>query len=132
MIILDTHVLVWWVSNPEKLSDKAQKLIEREAKKGNEILVSSISVWEICMLIKKNRLKLTMDTDTWIGKIEQITFLQFIPVDNKIAEQSVNLHGTFHNDPADRMIIATALNYGAVLITSDRKILNYPYVQSIW
>lgn len=132
MIILDTHVLVWWVSNPEKLSDKAQKLIEREAKKGNEILVSSISVWEICMLIKKNRLKLTMDTDTWIGKIEQITFLQFIPVDNKIAEQSVNLHGTFHNDPADRMIIATALNYGAVLITSDRKILNYPYVRSIW
>lgn len=132
MIILDTHVLVWWVSNPEKLSDKAQKLIEVEAKKGNEILVSSISVWEICMLIKKNRLKLTMDTDTWIGKIEQITFLQFIPVDNKIAEQSVNLHGTFHNDPADRMIIATALNYGAVLITSDRKILNYPYVQSIW
>jgi len=132
MIILDTHVLVWWVSNPEKLSDKAQKLIGRDAKKVNEILVSSISVWEICMLIKKNRLKLTMDTDTWIEKIEQITFLQFIPVDNKIAEQSVNLHGIFHNDPADRMIIATALNYGAVLITSDRKILNYPYVQSIW
>lgn len=132
MIILDTHVLVWWVSNPEKLSDKAQKLIEVEAKKGNEILVSSISVWEICMLIKKSRLKLTMDIDTWIGKIEQIIFLEFIPVDNKIAEQSVNLHGTFHNDPADRMIIATALKYGAVLITSDRKILNYPYVQSVW
>lgn len=48
MIILDTHVLVWWVSNPEKLSDKAQKLIGRDAKKVNEILVSSISVWEIC------------------------------------------------------------------------------------
>ncbi len=67
MIIIDTHVLIWWASNPEKLSPKAQKALTTEIKKGS-ILVSSISIWEIYMLIEKDRLKLSMNTESWVEK----------------------------------------------------------------
>lgn len=131
MIVLDTHVLIWWVDNPNKLSGKAKKAIEEEkSKKG--ILVSSISVFEIYMLVKKNKLELISNPDVWLGKIESLPFIKFIPVDNKIAAYSVNLPDFYHKDPADRIIIATALNEGVKLITADKKILNYPLVQSIW
>lgn len=132
MITLDTHSLIWWVSSPEKLSDKAIKTIDRELKRKGEILVSSISVWEIYILVKKRRLELVMDVDVWFEKIESLNFVQFVPVDNKIAAKSVMLPEPLHNDPADRIIIATSLLYGAPLITSDTKILNYPHARSIW
>ncbi|MBI4059182.1 type II toxin-antitoxin system VapC family toxin [Candidatus Microgenomates bacterium] len=132
MIILDTHTLVWWVSNPEKLSAKSRKAIEGELKKKKEILVSSISVWEICLLVKKERLQLTMDIESWIDKISQLSAFKFIAVDNQIAAKSVNLPGVFHDDPADRMIVATALESGASLITSDKRIRKYSPVRSIW
>lgn len=131
MIVLDTHVLVWFVSSPDNLSRSAQKRINEEIKK-NEILISSISVWEIFMLIKKERIKLSMHPATWLEKVESLPFIQFVPVDNRIASQSVNLPEPLHNDPADRIIVATALNHGATLITSDRRILRYPHVQSLW
>lgn len=131
MIVLDTHILVWWVSNPENLSERAKTLIEKESKLGN-ILVSSISIWEIYMLVKKKRLKLSMDVDAWIGKIESLPFLQFIPVDNAIAAKSVMLPEPLHKDPADRIIIATARVHGANLVTSDRRILSYPHMQAVW
>lgn len=131
MIVLDTHALIWWVDNPNKLSKKARKAIEEEkSKKG--ILVSSISVFEINLLVKKNKLHLVNNPDIWLGKIESLPFIRFIPVDNKIAAYSVNLPDFYHKDPADRIIIATALNIGAKLITSDKKILNYSLVQSAW
>ena len=72
-----------------------------------------------------------IDVDSWLQKLESLEFVKFIPVDNKIAAQSVRLD--FDNpDPADRIIVATALTFGARVITSDKKILNYPHVQSVW
>ena len=132
MIVLDTHVLVWWVANPEKLSKRAQEKIAREVKKGGQLLASSISVWEIYLLVAKNKLSFSVDVDTWLEKVESLPFMQFIPVDNKIAAKSVNLPEPLHSDPTDRIIIATALQNGADLITSDKRILAYPSVRSIW
>lgn len=131
MIVLDTHTLVFWVSNPEKLSQKALKIIEQEKKKGG-ILISTISIWEIYMLIKKGRLKLSMDVDTWVKQLESAPFIRFIPVDNEIAGRSVNLPGFSAKDPADRMIVTTAIINGASLITSDKRILGYRKVNCIW
>lgn len=131
MILLDTSALIRWISVPEKLSKKARETIE-EAIKSDGILISSISVWEICLLIKKERLDFWIDPENWLEKIESLPFIRFISVDNKIAAKSVNLDRNFHEDPADRMIVATALLNGLTIITSDKKILNYPHVQSIW
>lgn len=131
MIILDTHTLVWMVASPEKLSRKARNVIEKETKK-KAVLVSSISMWEICMLVQKRRLRFNIEPDVWLQRVESLPFLKFVPVDNRIAELSVNLPGTLHSDPADRMIIATAIENGATLVTSDKRILKYPRVRSIW
>lgn len=130
MILLDTNALIWWSTAPEKLSRKARQIIDDTIKK-EEILVSSISIWEVYLLVKKNRVGFFIDVDSWLEKLEGLEFIKFIPVDNKIASQSVKLD--FENsDPADKIIVATALTFGAKLVTADKKILNYSKVQSIW
>jgi PIN domain nuclease of toxin-antitoxin system len=131
MIVIDTNILIRWLVWPDKLSKKAKFEIEK-AKTNREIIISSISIWEICLLVKTKRLSLTVDLNTWIEKLEALPFVQFAPVDNKIARKSVFLNGHFHKDPADRIIVATALVYGVKLITSDRKIRNYKEVNTIW
>lgn len=131
MIILDTSVLIWLISSPEKLSHKASQVVEREIKK-EEIIVSSISVWEIYLLVKKGRLKFTVHPDKWLEETENLPFIRFVAVDNKIAAYSVNLPDPLHKDPADRIIIATALQIGARVVTPDKKILNYPHIQTVW
>lgn len=131
MILLDTHVWVWFVSEPKRLSKAAKIAIDTAiAQKG--LLISSISAWEVALLVAKKRLKLTMDIADWIAKSERLPFFQFIPVDNSVAVKSVNLPQPFHQDPADRIIIATALGVGTPVVTKDEKILNYSHVKSIW
>ncbi len=132
MIVLDTQTLIWWVNEPEKISHKAKKLIEKEIKEAGIILVSSISIWEVYLLFKKGKIHMSANPDIWLEKVENLVNLRFIPVDNKIAGLSVNLPEPLHKDPADRIIIATARQYGATLITSDDKIRKYSGVQTIW
>ena len=131
MIVLDTHAWVWFISNPELLSKRAKKATDN-AINAKEIFISSISAWEIALLVERGRLKLTLDVTDWISKSERLPFFRFIPVDNSIAIKAVNLPQPFHNDPADRIIIATATAIGAPLVTKDEKILKYPHVKSIW
>ena len=131
MIVLDTHVWIWWVSNPDRLSSPALKAIN-SAIAGNSIYISSISVWEIALLHLRKRLKLSIGINEWIAASEKLPFLSFIPVDNSIAVKSVALPEPFHKDPADRIIISTAITLGAALVTKDEKIINYSYTETIW
>ncbi|MBU0675813.1 MAG: type II toxin-antitoxin system VapC family toxin [Proteobacteria bacterium] len=131
MIVLDTHVWLWWLSNPELLSPKAAGVIEK-AVAGGEVHISSISAWEIAMLVDRGRLELTIDWRDWIRKSESLPFITFVPVDNTIALRSVSLPGDFHQDPADRIIVATALTLGAGLVSRDGKIRKYSQVKTIW
>ncbi len=133
MIVLDTHTLIWWVSNKEKLSKPAYQAIEQELKnKDGQILISSITAWEISLLVEKGRITLTMNLDEWLRTVSDIEKLHFIPIDNEVAVQSVRLPGYFHLDPVDRMITALARHYSAPLVTSDSKIQNYKHVKTIW
>lgn len=132
VIVLDTHVLIWWINQPEKLSVKSQKTITNAVKDGGKLLVSSISIWEIYLLFKKDRLEINMDIDAWVSKIERIKYLEFVPVNNAIGAKSVMLPNFSNRDPADRIIVATAREYGAMLVTSDQKIRKYSYVKTIW
>ena len=119
MIVLDTHALIWWVSANDQLSRKAKNAINKElGDEGGQIVISSISTWEIALLVEKNRLKLTMDVDEWIQTVTAIDKVLFMPVDNQIAIQSVRLPGEFHPDPADRMITALSRHLSAPLITN--------------
>lgn len=131
MIVLDTHAWIWWVSNPEFLSEKAKQIID-EAVINRNVLISSISTWEVAMLVSRGRLKLTMPPDDWVAASEALPFFDFVPVSNSIALKSVQLPGALHSDPADRIIIATAISLGAVLVTKDEKIRNYEHVKTVW
>ncbi len=130
MTVLDTHAWVWWVSGDPRLSDRARHEIERAMGAGS-LRVSSISAWEVAMLVARGRLELTMEVDDWVARSEALPFLAFVPVDNRIALRSVALAG-LHEDPADRIIVATALALGAQLVTRDRKLHGLPGLRAVW
>lgn len=132
MIVLDTHVLVWWLGGEGRLSRNAQAKIDDDSDRTGAICVSSISVWEIAMLVRKGRLALTIDVNDWIRLAEQLPAIAFVPVNNNIAARSTMLPEPLHGDPADRMIVATARALGCPLITSDHKLLEYAHVESVW
>lgn len=131
VIVLDTHALVWWVNGDDLLGKKARAAIDREHD-GGEIIVSSISVWEISQLVERGKLTFSMDVAAWLSAVNEVEAVRFVPVDNEIATSSVKLPGDFHKDPADRMIVATARMLAAPLITKDQKIRAYPHVKTIW
>ncbi len=132
MIILDTHALVWWVNGSESLSANARQAIDDTLASDSEILISSISAWEIAMLINKGRLILSMEVASWLDEVLQIDGVRFVSVDNEIGIKSTVLPGEFHKDPADRLIVATARKFAIPVVTADEKLIQYAHVKTIW
>mgnify|MGYP001481512088 FL=1 len=133
MIVLDTHVLVWWVNGDSQLSENARAAIEHEQTSENGlILISAISAWEVAMLIEKGRLALSMSVDDWLDVVAEIESVRFMPLDVAVSVQATRLPGDFHKDPADRMIVSLARHLNAPLVTADEKIRAYKHVRSIW
>ena len=84
------------------------------------------------MRVRAGRLALSMDVADWLAVVERIEPLRFVAVDNALAVNSVRLPGEFHQDPADRLVVATARRYAVPLVTADEKILAYPHVRTLW
>ena len=132
MIVLDTHVLFWWLSETKgELTRKAREAIAAEETDG-EILVSSMTAWEIAQLLAARRLTLSVGIADWLAAAADIDAVRFVPLDNTIAVASINLPGTLHRDPADRIIAATARHFQAPLVTKDARLRAYPHVVTIW
>ena len=128
MIMLDTHVWVYLISEEKsQLSPRAKKAIED----ANSLLISAITCWEVALLIKKGRLKITMDTKRWINNGLKYPKLKVIDINSQILIQSVMLEGV-HPDPADRIILATCLLNNLPLVTKDKKLLDWEGVETIW
>ncbi|MCQ6262466.1 type II toxin-antitoxin system VapC family toxin [Alcanivorax sp. MM125-6] len=133
MIVLDTHAVIWWVNGGDGLSAEAAAAIERERmSEDGIILISSISAWEVAMLVGRGRLTLTMNVDDWLETVGRIPGVRFVPVDNQIGVESTRLPGDFHKDPADRLIVALARHLNIPLVTADQKIQAYRHVHAIW
>lgn len=131
MILLDTHVLLWWISEEKSLPKGVLRKIQAHKKK-EAIYVSSMSFWEIAFLIKKGRLVLNQDLSSWTEGVLSLPFLNIAVPDPKILIDSVGLPEPFHPDLADRIIVASARHLAATLITKDTKIRGYPHVQTFW
>ncbi len=131
MIVLDTHAWVWWIGDPRRLSQAAHQSID-EASKQDGIYVSSMSTWEVAMLVKKGRLQLTMNVADWIAQSALLPSLHFVPVDNSLALRSVHLPDSLSPDPVDRIIVATAIKLDAPLVTKDKRIRASDVVATIW
>ena len=131
-VLVDTHALVWWVTGDlTRLGAACRKAISAEQADGG-IRISSISAWEIAMLVSRGRLGLNADVTTWLSTVGAIGGVGFVPVDNRIAVGAVNLPGEFHRDPADRIIAATARVLDAAVITGDEKLRAYSHIRTIW
>jgi PIN domain nuclease of toxin-antitoxin system len=131
VILLDTHSWIWWLDQPSLLSPSVERLLGKASEK-NPVLVSSISVWELYVLVKKGRLVMNTDPAHWVHQCELSPKIRFVPVDNEIARISVQLPPEVHEDPADRMIIASAISVGATLVTKDQKIRSSQVVRTMW
>ncbi|ALM53062.1 type II toxin-antitoxin system VapC family toxin [Halomonas huangheensis] len=133
MIVLDTHVLLWWCNEDALLSETAFNAITQELEAENgEVLVSTITAWEIALLVQRGRLALSMSVDEWLDTVAEIDGVSFVAPDVAIAIESTRLPGEFHKDPADRMIVALARHFNAELVTADGKIQQYRYVRTVW
>ena len=128
MILLDTHVWWWCLSEPENLSDTALKTIEQTAQRA----IASISIWEFAMMASRNKIELKITPNQWLSHALDKTGLQVIELSPEVAVDSCDLPGKFHSDPADRIIVATARIHQLTLLTKDRKILEYPHVHAAW
>ena len=130
MILLDTHVLVWWVNGDhQRLSDTARKVLESREQ---TTLVSAISCWEVAMLVQRGRLGLSMDVEHWVSLLQSVPQLRLLPLSPSVAVAATRLPDPFHPDPADRFLVAQARELNIPLVTADSKIRAYPHVRSLW
>lgn len=131
MILLDTNAWLWWTIRPEGMPARARSLADAAAGDG-ALAVSVVSVWEIAVKTALRKLQLGMAAREWVARASRAPGLRILPVDSDIALASTELPPPFHRDPADRLIVALARRLRAPLLTSDRKILEYPHVESCW
>jgi PIN domain nuclease of toxin-antitoxin system len=130
MILLDTHVWWWALNEPKKLSNKAYKIIKENPP--DKRAIASISMWEFSMMVKTGKVEIKIPTDQWLDQAVNTTGIEVYDLNPKVAAESCNLPGEFHKDPADRIITATARVNDITLITKDKKIIDYPYVRTVW
>ena len=127
VIILDTHIWVWWVHGDSALAAETCALIDASEHSG--IGVSAMSCWEVAKLVERKRLSLPYPVFDWMEQALAYPGIRLIELSPRIAAESSQLPGTFHRDPADQVIVASARVLDVPLVTVDAKILAYPHVR---
>jgi len=126
MLVLDTSALFYWTLDPDQLTEVAERSIDE----ADRLVVSSISIWEIALKVKRRALQIAIPTERYVEWLQQIEHLEIVPVDTGNWRDSVSLDWS-HRDPADRVIVALARQLGCPLVTSDRAIGAF-YRPTIW
>ncbi len=129
MIVLDTHIWVWWVHGEAHLPQTHRMYLETHEADG--FGVSIISCGEVAKLVEYARLTLPCPIAEWLDQALSYPGVRLLDLTPRIVVESTQLPGTFHRDPADQLIVATARIYNCVLMTVDPKIVAYPYVQTL-
>jgi PIN domain nuclease of toxin-antitoxin system len=129
MILLDTHIWVWWVHGDPRLSSAQTEAIS--ANERDVLGVSAITCWEVAKLVEHKRLDLPCPLESWFEQSLGYPGVRLLELTPEIAAESCRLPGEFHRDPADQIIVATARIHGCSLVTSDKKLLAYPFVPTI-
>lgn len=129
MILLDTHIWVWWVHDAPELSGNYRDIIE--ANEGEVLGVSAFSCWELAKLVELKRIELPCSIDDWLDAALIYPGVHLFGLTPQIAIESTRLPGQFHRDPADQIIVATARVHNLPLLTADERILSYPHVRTL-
>lgn len=129
MIVLDTHALLWWALDPDRLSATAAATLAEMEKRGG--FASSVSVWELGVKVQRGKLELGIAIEELVRRIEQTAAVEFVPIDTTVWLRSLALPWD-HRDPADRVIVSTALLKGVPLLTRDDVIRESGVVETVW
>ena len=130
MILLDTHVVVWLVSEPERLSKKAKAVIDDARQNGDGLAVSGITLVEITTLYGRRRILLAMSLESFLIELERRFVV--LPINARVCARMLSLPAGYPKDPADRVIGATARVEGMSLVTADQEIRRAKVVRTIW
>ena len=129
--LLDTHTWIWWHTSSKSLSRKVKAIIV-EPNRYEELLLSAISVWEFCKLLEKRRLGISCDPEEWLGTALAMPKLRLVPLSPPIAYRSTVLPQPCPSDPADQIVIATAREENATILTKDEEMRRYRHVRTMW
>ena len=129
MIVLDTHALLWWALDPDQLSPRALQLVKQMEREGG--FASAISIWELGIKVKRKKLDLGLSVEDLAKGIERSGAVELLPVDTKTWLRSLSLPWD-HTDPADRVIVATALGRGLPVLTKDSVMRSFDGVKCEW
>jgi PIN domain nuclease of toxin-antitoxin system len=121
-LLLDTHVIVWWLAGEEALSRDQTEAMETSVAAGDRLGLSAISLWEIAKLVERGRLRLRCAPDAFFARIDGDPSILVIPLTSGVASESTRLGPSFPKDPADQIIAATARVHGLRLVTADSRI----------
>ena len=127
MILLDTHIWVWWVSRPDRLQSRHRDLLEPRVDR--VFGVSIVSCWEVAKLVEYGRLKLDRTVGLWMESALAEPGVTLVHLDPQIVVESTQLPQAFHRDPADQLLVATARVIQCPVMTEDGKIAAYPHVR---
>lgn len=131
MILLDTHVLVWMVSDSSRLSRNAAREL-RKAEQNGELAIASITLWELALLYHQGRLRTSGSIESAIREMLEKSRVSVIEVTPEIAALTTTFPEQYPKDPGDRLIGATARAYGMTLVTQDERIRSSPLIRSVW
>ena len=127
-VLLDTHVVQWWSAEPERLSDAATETLAE----ADQLAVAAISWFELAWLAAHERIIVTIPVRSWLERLTD--GLQTLGVTPAIAATAVALPSSFPGDPADRLVYATAVEHGCLLVTKDRRLRSHrhPRPVTVW
>ena len=128
--LLDTHILLYWLSSDEKLSAEQLHVIDSGSQL-QPLLVSDITLWEVATLHSLGRIKLSIPLRDWLERAVAPPLVMRVGISPAIAAAVTSLPDRFHRDPADRILVATALVLGATLLTQDRRIIESGIVTTL-
>ena len=131
MIVLDTHALVWWLTDSPALSPEARRAIKRATAKAPAV-ASAISVLEIATAVRRGRMEFGVPLEHWLADLRLLPELRFEPVTVEIAHIAGTFGEDMHGDPADRIVSATSIALGAQLVTGDEKLRKHRALKTIW
>jgi PIN domain nuclease of toxin-antitoxin system len=131
VIVLDTHILVWWVSDATRLTARARRAIDSALRRG-PLIASAISVFEIATAVRRRRLELGVPVDRWLADLLVLPELRIEPVSAAIARLAGEFAEPLPGDPADRLIAATASVLKAKVATADERLRKSPHVAAVW
>lgn len=122
--LVDTHVLVWWLTEDRRLRREHARILERSERSAVPVGLSAITLWEIAKLVERGRIELDQSIDEALGQVESSASFAVLPITARIAIESTRLGARFPADPVDQVIASTARCLGLTLLTIDERIID--------